>query len=89
MYHIKIRKENETFLEPLKIDYKKYEELLKDEKIWNNGGDFGYTYRKKSAGIFKKRFVKIMKKAKEYLLKHLQVVERPLHTLLLQQSVHI
>lgn len=50
----KDKKENETFLEPLKIDYKKYEELLKDEKIWNNGGDFGYTYRKNQLEFSKK-----------------------------------
>ncbi|MGL4774361.1 MAG: helicase C-terminal domain-containing protein [Clostridium sp.] len=32
-------------LSPIKIDYSKYEELLKECNIWNNGGDFGYEYR--------------------------------------------
>ena len=31
------KKKDETLLEDIKIDYKLYEELLKDEKIWNNG----------------------------------------------------
>ena len=40
----------ETFLKPLKmnpikINYEDYEKLLRDEKIWNNGGDFKYQYR--------------------------------------------
>ena len=39
-------KKSDVKLENIKIDYKKFEDLLKDEKIWNNGGDFGYVYRK-------------------------------------------
>lgn len=48
------KKKDETLLEDIKIDYKLYEELLKDEKIWNNGGDFGYTYRKNQLEFSKK-----------------------------------
>jgi len=33
-------------LKDIKIDYKKFEELFENEEIWNNGGDFGYQYRK-------------------------------------------
>lgn len=40
------KKKEEVVLDEVEIDYKLYEELLKDENIWNNGGDFGYTYRK-------------------------------------------
>lgn len=28
-----------------KINYSKYEELLKDTDIWKRSGDFGYQYR--------------------------------------------
>lgn len=40
----------EVYIKPLKmnpinIDYKEYEKLLRNEKIWNNGGDFKYQYR--------------------------------------------
>ena len=38
-------KKQETQLKKINIDYSKYEELLKEEEIWNNGGDFGYQYR--------------------------------------------
>ncbi|WP_294403707.1 helicase C-terminal domain-containing protein [uncultured Clostridium sp.] len=48
------KKKDETVTDDIKIDYKKYEELLKDEKIWNNGGDFGYTYRKNQLEFSKK-----------------------------------
>lgn len=33
-------------LNDIYIDYNKYEELLRVEDIWNNGGDFGYKYRR-------------------------------------------
>lgn len=38
-------KKQETQLKKINIDYSQYEELLKQEEIWNNGGDFGYQYR--------------------------------------------
>lgn len=46
----------ETFLKPLKmnpikINYEDYEKLLRDEKIWGNGGDFKYQYRKDQESI--------------------------------------
>lgn len=47
-------KDKENKLDNIKIDYRLYEELLKDEKIWNNGGDFGYTYRKNQLEFSKK-----------------------------------
>ncbi|MGN0143576.1 MAG: helicase C-terminal domain-containing protein [Clostridium sp.] len=48
------KKDTENKLDNIKIDYRLYEELLKDEKIWNNGGDFGYTYRKNQLEFSKK-----------------------------------
>lgn len=41
----------ESFLKLLKvpnrkINYEEYEKLLREEEIWNNGGDFKYQYRK-------------------------------------------
>ena len=47
-------KKSDVKLENIKIDYKKFEDLLKDEKIWNNGGDFGYVYRKDQKEFAKK-----------------------------------
>ena len=47
-------KKNEVLIDNINIDYKLYEELLKDEKIWNNGGDFGYSYRKNQLEFSKK-----------------------------------
>lgn len=44
----------ELILKDVKIDYTKYEELLKDEDIWNNGGDFGYVFRKNQLEFSKK-----------------------------------
>lgn len=38
-------KKEEIQLKKVSIDYSKYEELLMNEDIWNNGGDFGYQYR--------------------------------------------
>ena len=35
----------EPKLEKVKIDYNKFEELLKEDKIWNNGEDFKFQYR--------------------------------------------
>lgn len=46
-------KEN-IILEDINIDYKKYEDLFENEKIWNNGGDFGYQYRKEQKEFAKK-----------------------------------
>ncbi len=34
--------------------YLKYEDLLENEEIWNNGGDFGYQYRKDQKEFAKK-----------------------------------
>lgn len=39
-------KKDEFKLNNIKIDYSLYEGLLENEEIWNNGGDFGYQYRK-------------------------------------------
>ncbi|MDD6794450.1 MAG: DEAD/DEAH box helicase, partial [Clostridiaceae bacterium] len=33
-------------LKKISVDYTKYEDLLKDKAIWNNGGDFNYEFRK-------------------------------------------
>ncbi|WP_252225349.1 helicase C-terminal domain-containing protein [Clostridium sp. ZBS2] len=38
-------KRQDVKLKRLPIDYEKYEDLLVNEEIWNNGGDFGYQYR--------------------------------------------
>ncbi|MGG7177800.1 helicase C-terminal domain-containing protein [Clostridium paraputrificum] len=38
-------KKEEVTLEKIKINYNEFEDLLKREEIWNNGGDFGYEYR--------------------------------------------
>lgn len=48
------KKKSDIKLEDIKIDYKKYEDLLKDESIWNNGGDFGYVYRNDQREFAKK-----------------------------------
>ncbi len=39
-------KKKEINLKKIPIDYSLYENLLENEEIWNNGGDFGYQYRK-------------------------------------------
>lgn len=39
-------KVSEIKLKKIPIDYSLYENLLENEEIWNNGGDFGYQYRK-------------------------------------------
>ncbi|MVX66558.1 DEAD/DEAH box helicase [Clostridium chromiireducens] len=36
----------ENKLKKITIDYSQFEKLLENEEIWNNGGDFGYQYRK-------------------------------------------
>ncbi|WP_315080078.1 helicase C-terminal domain-containing protein [uncultured Clostridium sp.] len=38
-------KREDIKLKRILIDYEKYEDLLVNEEIWNNGGDFGYQYR--------------------------------------------
>ncbi len=38
-------KKQDVKLKRIPIDYEKYENLLVNEEIWNNGGDFGYQYR--------------------------------------------
>ncbi|SFC21089.1 helicase C-terminal domain-containing protein [Clostridium uliginosum] len=38
-------KKEEIKFKKILVDYEKYEELLLNEEIWNNGGDFGYQYR--------------------------------------------
>ena len=45
------KKEENTSLRRLNIDYSKYEDLLKDSQIWNNGGDFSYEYREEQKNI--------------------------------------
>ena len=35
-----------TVLKKIDIEYEKYEKLLQEKDIWNNGGDFHYVYRK-------------------------------------------
>ena len=47
-------KEEELKLRKIPIDYLKYEDLLENEEIWNNGGDFGYQYRKDQKEFAKK-----------------------------------
>ncbi|MBN7575761.1 exonuclease [Clostridium sp. 2-1] len=47
-------KEEELNLKKIPIDYLKYEDLLENEEIWNNGGDFGYQYRKDQKEFAKK-----------------------------------
>ncbi|NFN50195.1 DEAD/DEAH box helicase, partial [Clostridium botulinum] len=38
-------KRQDVKLKRIPIEYEKYEDLLINEEIWNNGGDFGYQYR--------------------------------------------
>ena len=45
---------NNIILKDINIDYKKYEDLFENEEIWNNGGDFGYQYRKDQKEFAKK-----------------------------------
>ncbi|WP_297425493.1 helicase C-terminal domain-containing protein [Clostridium sp.] len=45
---------SENNLKKLLIDYSKFENLLEVEEIWNNGGDFGYQYRKDQKEFSKK-----------------------------------
>lgn len=47
-------KKDEIKLNNIKIDYSLYEDLLEHEEIWNNGGDFGYQYRKDQREFSKK-----------------------------------
>ena len=47
-------KKDEFKLNDIKIDYSLYEGLLENEDIWNNGGDFGYQYRKDQKEFSKK-----------------------------------
>ncbi|GAA0076272.1 helicase C-terminal domain-containing protein [Clostridium sp. CTA-5] len=47
-------KKDEIKLNKIKIDYDKFEELLINEDIWNNGGDFGYQYREDQKNFSKK-----------------------------------
>jgi Rad3-related DNA helicases len=47
-------KKEEGILKKIKIDYSLYEDLLENEEIWNNGGDFGYQYRKDQKEFSKK-----------------------------------
>lgn len=44
-------KEEYIPLKRMDIDYNKYEELLKDSEIWNNGEDFSYEYREEQKNI--------------------------------------
>lgn len=39
-----VRKEDVNLVD-IKINYNEFEDLLKKNDIWNNGGDFGYEYR--------------------------------------------
>ena len=45
---------DEINLKKIPIDYSLYEGLLENEDIWNNGGDFGYQYRKDQREFSKK-----------------------------------
>lgn len=45
---------NDITLKKIPIDYSLYEGLLENEEIWNNGGDFGYQYRKDQKEFSKK-----------------------------------
>jgi ATP-dependent DNA helicase DinG len=47
-------KQEETKLKNISIDYSLYENLLENEEIWNNGGDFGYQYRRDQKEFSKK-----------------------------------
>ncbi|MCE5221381.1 MAG: DEAD/DEAH box helicase [Clostridium sp.] len=47
-------KKDEVELKKIPIDYSLYEGLLENEEIWNNGGDFGYQYRKDQREFSKK-----------------------------------
>lgn len=47
-------KKEEIKLKRIPIDYSLYENLLENEEIWNNGGDFGYQYRKDQKEFSKK-----------------------------------
>lgn len=47
-------KKEEEVLKEIEIDYSLYEDLLENEEIWNNGGDFGYQYRKDQKEFAKK-----------------------------------
>jgi len=47
-------KKEEEALKKIHIDYSLYEGLLENEEIWNNGGDFGYQYRKDQKEFSKK-----------------------------------
>ncbi|AOR23528.1 helicase C-terminal domain-containing protein [Clostridium taeniosporum] len=47
-------KKQDIKLKKIDIDYSKYEELLKEEEIWNNGGDFGYKYREEQKSFSNK-----------------------------------
>lgn len=38
-------KKQDVNLKNISINYEEYEDLLMNEDIWNNGGDFGYKYR--------------------------------------------
>ncbi|MDR3595269.1 helicase C-terminal domain-containing protein [Clostridium sp.] len=47
-------RKDENKLKRIPIDYTLYENLLKNEEIWNNGGDFGYQYRKEQKEFSKR-----------------------------------
>lgn len=47
-------KKDEIKFKRIPIDYSLYEDLLENEEIWNNGGDFGYQYRKDQKEFSKK-----------------------------------
>ena len=41
-------------LKPIKIQYDKFEDLLKEEEIWTNGEDFNYEYREEQRNFSRK-----------------------------------
>ena len=47
-------KVNNISLDNIKIKYSDFEDLLKQEEIWNNGGDFNYQYRESQRNFSKK-----------------------------------
>ena len=48
------KKEDEKKYDDIKVDYSKFEELLREADIWNNGGDINYQYRKDQENLSQK-----------------------------------
>ena len=64
--YYKDNKEENIHLKRIDIDYKEYEDLLKNSEIWDNGGDFSYEYREEQKNISAKIRQKLKIK-REYL----------------------